>query len=82
MYENLIAQLRDPFNNGGTIRGMRMRQEAADAIENLQKQNKAQQDIIEKLKIRMEQTQAELDGGDEQEPYRLAPIPGAWMPRP
>ena len=34
---------------------------AADAIENLQKQNNAQQDIIEKLKIRMEQTQAERD---------------------
>lgn len=34
---------------------------AADAIENLQKQNNAQQDIIEKLKIRLEQTQAERD---------------------
>ena len=34
---------------------------AADAIENLQKQNNAQQDIIEKLKIRLEQNQAERD---------------------
>lgn len=30
-------------------------------IENLQKQNNAQQDIIEKLKIRLEQTRAERD---------------------
>ena len=34
---------------------------AADAIENLKKQNNAQQDIIEKLKISLEQTQDERD---------------------
>ena len=65
MYEDLIARLRDPFYGGGTNHGMKMRDEAADAMENLQKQNKAQQDIIAKLKLRLEQTREERNAADE-----------------